>query len=165
MQFYKQDEPHQFVGWRVETTAMQIYAARHCMQPAKKPASRWQQMNGWKWWGCSAPNKKAGTHLLFAYTACCKNWFEGSHSRRHQCHVALSCFPKRYPLSHQLEVRDTEPHTVCPHQQTCMVIGRHHMWQPNWDTCLYRLGHRERQSREAGCPEAHEKGHNLPGDV
>ena len=38
--FYQQDEPHQFVGWRVETTAMQRYAARHCMQPAKKPASR-----------------------------------------------------------------------------------------------------------------------------
>ena len=40
VQFYQQDEPHQFVGWRVETTAMQRYSSRHCMQPAKKPASR-----------------------------------------------------------------------------------------------------------------------------
>ena len=64
VQLYQQDEPHQFVGWRVETTAMQRYAARHCMQPAKKPASIWQQMNGWKWWSCSAPRKKAGTHLF-----------------------------------------------------------------------------------------------------
>ena len=102
-------------------------------------------------------------HLfVFACTACCNNWFECSHSRRHRCHVALSCFPKGYPLSHQLEVRDTEPHTVCRHQQTGMFIGRQHMWQRNWDTCMgyiYRLWHRERlrQSREAECPEAHEK--------
>ena len=65
--------------------------------------------------------------FVFACTACCKNWFEGSHSRRHRSHVALSCFPKGYPLSHQLEVRDHEPHTVCRHQQTGMVIGRQHI--------------------------------------
>ena len=65
--------------------------------------------------------------FVVACTACCKNWLEGSHSRIHRCHVTLSCFPKGYPLSHQLEVRDTEPHTVCRHQQTGMVIGRQHM--------------------------------------
>ena len=51
---------------------------------------------------------------LFAF-ACCKNWFEGSHShhRRHRCHVALSCFPKGYPTSNLSDVWDTEQHTIC----------------------------------------------------
>ena len=46
--------------------------------------------------------------FAFACTACCKNWFEGSHrhSRRHRCHIALSGIPKGYPLSHLSEVWD-----------------------------------------------------------
>ena len=63
------------------------------------------KMIGWKWWSCSPHKKKADTRY----------------------HVALSCIPKGYPLSHQLEVRDTETHTVCRRQQTGMVIGRQHI--------------------------------------
>ena len=97
--------------------------------------------------------------MVFACTACCKNWFEGSHGhiRRHQCHVALSCFPKGYPMSHLSEVWDTEQHTICQDKQTSgLVIGRQHLWQPNWATCLYWLWHCERlrQSKEAECPGA-----------
>ena len=125
--------------------------------------SRWMGGSG----GAAMHPRRKQAPICFCMHCMLQNWFEGSHSRRHRCHVALSCFPKGYPLSSILEVRDTEPHTVCRHQQTGMVIGRQHMWQRNWVTCLYRLWHRERlrQSREAECPEAHEKGHNLPGDV
>ena len=143
VQFLQQDEPHQVLGSWGETTAIQIYAAVH--------------------------TRRTRHSFAFACTAWCKNWFEGSrsHIRRPRWHVALSCFPKGYPMSHLSEVRDTEQHTVCRDQQTGLVIGSQRMWQPNWDTCLYRLWHIERlrQSKEAECTEAHEKWHNIPRHV
>ena len=47
--------------------------------------------------GGAAVHTRISRHSFsFACTACCKNWFEGSHRliRRHRCHVVLSCFPK-----------------------------------------------------------------------
>ena len=50
--------------------------------------------------GAAVHTRRSRHSFSFACSACCKNWFEGSHShiRRHRCHVALSCFPKGYPI-------------------------------------------------------------------
>ena len=63
--------------------------------------------------------------FAFACIACNNNWFEGGHSqsRIHRCHVALSCFPKVYFLSHLSEVWDTEPHTFGQNHQAGWGIG------------------------------------------
>ena len=75
--------------------------------------------------GAAVHTRRTRHSFAFACTACCKNWFEGSHSRirRHRYHVALYCFPKGYPLSHLSEVWDTEQHTIFRDQQTAWSLG------------------------------------------
>ena len=126
-QFIQQDEPHQVLRLRVERAEIQIYAARegivcNLRRNLLQGYSRFMGGSG----GAAVHTRRSSHPFDFACTACCKNWVKGSHrhSRRHRCHVALSGLPKGYPLSHLSEVWDTEPHTICRHQQTGLIIRR-----------------------------------------
>ena len=91
--------------------------------------------------GGAAIDIRRSIHMFaFACIPCCKNWLEGrhSHSRRHRCHT-LSCFSKGYPMSHLSDLWDTEPHTLCRHQQTGSPFtgcGRHQHHMLSWNGYL-----------------------------
>ena len=93
VQFLQQEKPHQVPGWRVETTAIQIYAGWqrivcNLLRSLLQDDSRWMGGSG----GAAVHTRRTRHSFAFACTACCKNWFERSHShtRRHRCRVALS---------------------------------------------------------------------------
>ena len=139
LQFLQQDGPHQVLGWRVETTAIQRYTASQgivCnlrITLFQDDNTTWMRGRG----GAAVHTRRRRHPFAFACAACCKKWFEYSHSpsRRYICHVALLCFPKWHSVSHLSGVWDTVPHAICRHQPTGLVIGRQHLCQPNSATC------------------------------
>ena len=85
------------------------------------------QMNGWKWRSCS-PHKKKQIRVCFCMHCMLQELVRGPSSSQPKTPMScLSGLPKGYPLSHLSEVCDTEPHTICRHQQTGLVIRRQHM--------------------------------------
>ena len=97
MQLLQQDERHQVLGWRVETTAiccnaLYVTCEETCFRMA---ADEWLEVAELQ----STHEERRSRHpFAFAYIACSKNWFECSHThnRIHRSHCALSCFPKKY---------------------------------------------------------------------
>ena len=98
LQFLQQDGPHQVIGWRVETTAIQRYTASQgivCnLRITLFQDDNTTRMRGRG--GAAVHTRRRRHPFAFACAACCKKWFEYSHSpsRRYICHVALLCFPK-----------------------------------------------------------------------
>ena len=74
----------------------------YCAVPSTRRASSssWLVRGNYSDTDAAVHTRRTRHSFAFACTAWCKNWFEGSHShiRRPRCHVALSCFPKGYPI-------------------------------------------------------------------
>ena len=108
VQFLQQDEPRLVLGWRVETTAIQSYAAMHCFQMT---ADEWVEVAE-----LPSTQEEADIRLLLDALHASITGSKAVIVTADDTDVMLLCLLFQnvsHVLSHVSEVWDTEPHTIC----------------------------------------------------